>query len=105
MAAYHQLWQIERSFRMSETDLRARAVSNTSATRSKPTSASPSPSAVTQTIHRIEYQKLPQTLPLPQHRRPNADHSLHAGTPLDDAKRAALSESSAPATEDSFTPY
>ena len=26
MAAYHQLWQIEKSFRMSKTDLRARPI-------------------------------------------------------------------------------
>jgi hypothetical protein len=30
-------------------------------------------------------KKLLRTLSVPQHRRPNADHSLHAGTPLGDA--------------------
>lgn len=37
IGAYHQLWQIEKSFRMSKSDLRARPITTTSATPSKPT--------------------------------------------------------------------
>jgi hypothetical protein len=46
--AYHQLWQVEKSFRMSKSDLRARPVFHHKRDRSKPTSPwcsllSPSP--------------------------------------------------------------
>ena len=48
IGAYHQLWQVEKSFRISKSDLRARPVFHHKATRSKPTSPwcsllSPSP--------------------------------------------------------------
>ena len=68
MAAYRQLWQIEKGFRMSKTD-RATGWS---------------------------IKKLARSLPVPQHRGPNADHSLYAGTPLDDAdtRRAQSSQRS-----------
>jgi hypothetical protein len=57
MAAYRQLWQIGKSFRYVHD----------------------------QPSRRIEHKELVQSLPVPQHRRPNADHSLYARTPLDDA--------------------
>ena len=40
LGAYHQLWQIEKSFRMSKSDLRAGRSSTTKGNRSKPTSRS-----------------------------------------------------------------
>jgi hypothetical protein len=43
MAKYHDLWHVEQSFRMSKSDLRARADLPPPATRSRPTSPSCSP--------------------------------------------------------------
>ena len=40
IGAYHQLWQIEKSFRMSKTDLAPGRSTTTNATRSRPTSPS-----------------------------------------------------------------
>ena len=37
LGAYHQLWQIEKSFRMSKSDLRAGPSTTTNASRSRPT--------------------------------------------------------------------
>jgi hypothetical protein len=37
IAKYHELWHVERSFRMSKTDLAARPIFPTCVSRSKPT--------------------------------------------------------------------
>ncbi len=93
--AYHQLWQIEKSFRMSKTDLRARPIYH-----HKRDSIEAHLTIVMAALavgHWLERQtgwsirKLVKTL-----RRyrsiavQTGDHILHAGTPLDDDTRAAV---------------
>jgi hypothetical protein len=95
MGAYHQLWQIERSFRMSKTDLRARPIYHHKRESIEAhISIVFAALAVARWLERAtgwSIKKLVQTL---RHHRSIAvrtgDHILHAGTPLDDATRAAL---------------
>ena len=96
MGAYHQLWQIEKSFRMSKTDLRARPIYHHK--RDSIEAHLTIVMAALAVSHWLERQtgwsirKLVKTL-----RRyrsiaiQTGDHILHAGTPLDDDTRAAVS--------------
>jgi hypothetical protein len=76
----------EKSFCLSKTAYEPDRSSITSATRSKPTSSSVL--AVARWLERgaeWDINKFVQTLPVPQHRRPNSHHILYAGKPLDNA--------------------
>ena len=96
LGAYHQLWQIEKSFRMSKTDLRARPIYHHK--RDSIEAHLTIVMAALAVSHWLERQtgwsirKLVKTL-----RRyrsiavQTGDHILHAGTPLDDDTRAAVS--------------
>ena len=96
LGAYHQLWQIEKSFRMSKTDLRARPIYHHK--RDSIEAHLTIVMAALAVSHWLERQtgwsirKLVTTL-----RRyrsiavQTGDHILHAGTPLDDDTRAAIS--------------
>jgi len=96
LGAYHQLWQIEKSFRMSKTDLRARPIYHHK--RNSIEAHLTVVMAALAVSHWLERQtgwsirKLVKTL-----RRyrsiavQTGDHILHAGTPLDDDTRAAVS--------------
>ena len=95
LGAYHQLWQIEKSFRMSKTDLRARPIYHHK--RDSIEAHLTIVMAALAVSHWLERQtgwsirKLVKTL-----RRyrsiavQTGDHILHAGTPLDDDTRAAV---------------
>jgi transposase len=95
LGAYHQLWQIEKSFRMSKTDLRARPIYHHK--RDSIEAHLTIVMAALAVSHWLERQtgwsirKLVKTL-----RRyrsiavQTGDHILHAGTPLDDDTRAAI---------------
>jgi len=93
--AYHQLWQIEKSFRMSKTDLQAPPIYH-----HKRDSIEAHLTIVMATLavsHWLERQtgwsikKLVTTLrPLPQHRRPDRRPHPPRRTPLDDDTRAAV---------------
>jgi len=95
MAAYHQLWQIEKSFRMSKTDLRARPIYHHKRDSIEAhLTIVMAALAVSQWLERQtgwSIKKLVRTL-----RRyrsiavQTGDHILHAGTPLDDDTRAAV---------------
>ena len=96
LGAYHQLWQIEKSFRMSKTDLRARPIYHHK--RNSIEAHLTVVMAALAVSHWLERQtgwsirKLVKTL-----RRyrsiavQTGEHILHAGTPLDDDTRAAVS--------------
>ena len=100
LAAYHQLWQIEKSFRMSKTDLRARPIYHHK--RDSIEAHLTIVMAALAVSHWLERQtgwsirKLVKTL-----RRyrsiavQTGDHILHAGTPLDDDTRAAVKNAAA----------
>ena len=95
MGAYHQLWQIEKSFRMSKTDLRARPIYHHKRDSIEAhLTIVMAALAVSQWLERQtgwSIKKLVRTL-----RRyrsiavQTGDHILHAGTPLDDDTRAAV---------------
>jgi transposase len=95
LGAYHQLWQIEKSFRMSKSGLRARPIYH-----HKPDSIEAhltivmAALAVSRWLERVtgwSIKKLVQTLRRYRSIAVQAgDHILHAGTPLDDDVRAAL---------------
>jgi hypothetical protein len=95
MAAYHQLWQIEKSFRMSKTDLRARPIYHHKRDSIEAhLTIVMAALAVSQWLERQtswSIKKLVKTL-----RRyrsiavQTGAHILHAGTPLDDDTRAAV---------------
>jgi hypothetical protein len=95
MGAYHQLWQIEKSFRMSKTDLRARPIYH-----HKKDSIEAhltivfAALAVSRWLEREtgwSINKLVKTLrPYRSIAILTGDHILHAGTPLENAARAAL---------------
>jgi hypothetical protein len=95
MGAYHQLWQIEKSFRMSKTDLRARPIFHHQRDSIEAYfSIVFAGLAVAPWLERTtgwSIKNLVQTL-----RKHcsiavrTGDHILHAGTPLDDGTRAAL---------------
>ena len=91
LGAYHQLWKIEKSFRMSKSDLRARPIYH-----HKRESIEAHLSIVMAALaisHWLErttdtsIKKIVQTLR--RHRSiavQTGDHILHASTPLDDAR-------------------
>jgi hypothetical protein len=95
MGAYHQLWQIEKSFRMSKSDLRARPIYH-----HKRDSIEAhltivfAALAVSRWLEREtgwSINKLVKTLrPYRSIAVRTGDHILHAGTPLDNTARAAL---------------
>ena len=95
MGAYHQLWQIEKSFRMSKSDLRARPIYH-----HKRDSIEAhltivfAALAVSRWLEREtgwSINKLVKTLrPYRSIAIRTGDHILHAGTPLDNTARAAL---------------
>src|SRR5215203_1204729 len=95
LGAYHQLWQIEKSFRMSKTDLRARPIYHHK--RDSIEAHLTIVMAALAVSHWLERQtgwsikKLVTTL---RHHRSIAvqtgDHLLHAGTPLNADTRAAI---------------
>jgi hypothetical protein len=94
MGAYHQLWQIEKSFRMSKSDLRARPIYH-----HKRDSIEAhltivfAALAVSRWLEREtgSINKIVKTLrPYRSIAIRTGDHILHAGTPLDNATRAAL---------------
>ena len=95
MGAYHQLWQIEKSFRMSKSDLRARPIYH-----HKRDSIEAhltivfAALAISRWLEREtewSIKKLVKTLrPYRSIAVRTGDHILHAGTPLDDTTRAAL---------------
>jgi transposase len=96
MGAYHQLWQIEKSLQMSKTDLRGRPIYHRK--RDSIEAHLTIVMAALAVSHWLERQtgwsikKLVKTL-----RRyrsiavQTGGHILHAGTPLDDDTRAAIS--------------
>ena len=96
LGAYHQLWQIEKSFRMSKTDLRARPIYHHK--RDSIEAHLTIVMAALAVSHWLEREtdwsirKIVKTL-----RRyrsiavQTGDHILHAGTPLDDDARAIVS--------------
>jgi transposase len=95
MGAYHQLWQIEKSFRMSKSDLRARPIYH-----HKRDSIEAhltivfAALAISRWLEREtewSIKKLVKTLrPYRSIAVRTGDHILYAGTPLDDTTRAAL---------------
>jgi hypothetical protein len=103
LGAYHQLWQIEKSFRMSKTDLRARPIYHHKRDSIEAhLTIVMAALAVSHWLERVtgwSIKKLVHTL-----RRyrsiavQTGDHILHAGTPLDDDTRAAVNAVNAAAT-------
>jgi hypothetical protein len=95
LGAYHQLWQIEKSFRMSKSDLRARPIYHYKRDSIEAhLTIVMAALAVSRWLERVtgwSIKKLVQTL---RHYRSIAvktgDHILHAGTPLDDDARAVV---------------
>jgi hypothetical protein len=95
LGAYHQLWQIEKSFRMSKTDLRARPIyhhkrDSIEAHMSIVFTAL----AVSRWLEQAtgwSIKRLVQTLqPYRSIAIQTGHHVLHAGTPLDEPAPAAL---------------
>ena len=96
LGAYHQLWQIEKSFRMSKSDLRARPIYHHK--RESIEAHLTIVMAALAVSHWLEHvtdtsiKKIVQTLR--RHRSiavQTGDHILHASTPLDDDARAIVS--------------
>jgi hypothetical protein len=95
LGAYHQLWQIEKSFRMSKSDLRARPIYH-----HKRDSIEAhltivfAALAVSRWLERTtdwSIRRLVQTLrPYRSIAVQTGDHLLHAGTPLDEPARTAI---------------
>jgi Transposase DDE domain len=95
MGAYHQLWQIEKSFRMSKSDLRARPIYHHKRDSIEAhLTVVFAALAVSRWLEREtgwSINKLVKTLrPYRSIAIRTGDHILHAGTPLDNAARAAL---------------
>lgn len=71
IGSYHELWNIEKSFRMSKSDLQAGPSTTANATPSRRTSPScsqPLPSAAGSRQNRLVHQEIRQDrLPLPHH--------------------------------------
>jgi hypothetical protein len=95
MGAYHQLWQIEKSFRMSKSDLRARPIYHHK--RDSIEAHLTIVFAALAVSRWLEHEtgwsinKLVKTLrPYRSIAIRTGDHILHAGTPLDHTARAAL---------------
>jgi Transposase DDE domain len=92
MGADHQLWQIEKSFRMSKSDLRARPIYHhkTRLDRGPPHHRVRRPRGQ-QMARARSINKLVKTLrPYRSIAVRTGDPILHAGTPLDDTARAAV---------------
>jgi Transposase DDE domain len=95
MGAYHQLWQIEKSFRMSKSDLRARPIYHHKRDSIEAhLTVVFAALAISRWLEREtgwSINKLVKTLrPYRSIAIRTGDHILHAGTPLDNAARAAL---------------
>jgi hypothetical protein len=96
MGAYHQLWQIEKSFRMSKTDLRARPIYHHKRDSIEAhLTIVMAALAVTRWLERQTGWSIKKFVTTLRRYRSIAvqtgDHILHAGTPLDDDVRAAIS--------------
>ena len=103
LGAYHQLWKIEKSFRMSKSDLRARPIFHHKRESIEAhLTIVMTALAVSHWLERstdTSIKKIVQTLR--RHRSiavQTGDHILHAGTPLDDDARAIVSAVKAAAT-------
>ena len=103
LGAYHQLWKIEKSFRMSKSDLRARPIYHHK--RESIEAHLTIVMAALAVRHWLErttdtsINKIVQTLR--RHRSiavQTGDHILHAGAPLDDNAKAIVSAVKAAAT-------
>jgi len=103
LGAYHQLWKIEKSFRMSKSDLRARPIYHHK--RESIEAHLTIVMAALAVSHWLErttdtsIKKLVQTLR--RHRSiavQTGEHILHAGTPLDDDAKAIVTTVKAAAT-------
>ena len=95
MGAYHQLWQVEKSFRMSKTDLRARPIYHHKRDSIEAhLTIVMAALAVSRWLERqagLSIRKLVQTLrPYRSIAVQTGSHILHAGTPLDDQARAII---------------
>ena len=95
MGAYHQLWQVEKSFRMSKTDLRARPIYHHKRDSIEAhLTIVMAALAVSRWLERetgLSIRKLVQTLrPYRSIAGQTGSHILHAGTPLDDQARAII---------------
>ena len=95
MGAYHQLWQVEKSFRMSKTDLRARPIYHHKRDSIEAhLTIVMAALAVSRWLERqtgLSIRKLVQTLrPYRSIAVKTGSHILHAGTPLDDQARAII---------------
>ena len=95
LGAYHQLWQIEKSFRMSKSDLRARPIYHHK--RDSIEAHLTIVMAALAVSRWLEHQtgwsirKIVQTLrPYRSIAVQTGSHILHAGTPLDDQARAMI---------------
>ena len=95
LGAYHQLWQIEKSFRMSKSDLRARPIYHHK--RDSIEAHLTIVMAALAVSRWLEQQtgwsirKIVQTLrPYRSIAVQTGSHILHAGTPLDDQARAII---------------
>jgi transposase len=89
MGAYHQLWQIEKSFRMSKSDLRARPIYHHKRDSIEAhLTIVMAALAVSRWLERTtgwSIKKIIQTLrPYRSIAIQTGSHILHAGTPLDD---------------------
>jgi len=95
MGAYHQLWQVEKSFRMSKTDLRARPIYHHKRDSIEAhLTIVMAALAVSHWLERatdLSIRKIVQTLrPYRSIAIQTGSHILHAGTPLDDQARAII---------------
>jgi hypothetical protein len=95
MGAYHQLWQVEKSFRMSKTDLKARPIYHHKRDSIEAhLTIVMAALAVSRWLERqtgLSIRKLVQTLrPYRSIAVQTGSHILHAGTPLDDQARAII---------------
>jgi transposase len=95
MGAYHQLWQIEKSFRMSKSDLRARPIYHHKRDSIEAhltiVMAALAVSRWLEHETRWSIKKIVQTLrPYRSIAVQTGSHILHAGTPLEDPARAVI---------------
>jgi hypothetical protein len=95
MAAYHQLWQVEKSFRMSKSDLRARPIYHHKRESIEAhltvVMAALAVSRWLEHVTGCSIKKIVQTLrPYRSIAIRTGSHILNAGTPLDDQARAVI---------------
>ena len=95
MGAYHQLWQVEKSFRMSKTDLRARPIYHHKRDSIEAhLTIVMAALAVSRWLERqtgLSIRKIVKTLrPYRSIAIQTGSHILHAGTPLDTQARAII---------------